>query len=409
MSVIGYITSEGMTKTIEAASNEGWFIKPTKFSLSANEGILTKNRTMADMEEIWYENWIGGREVNAPESISFLCVIPPEQSSYITEIKEVYLLAEDNDSNEFLLYIGQPSSPISYDPSGTTRLRLQVTIANVDLESAYQFIYTQQQEIESHNINPESHPDFIRKFKKIGYPVQQIDHTYKGQYLDEYPTINPIVIDRDVVFYNAVDGEYQQAIADGTNKEDAIGIADIDTDWEIVTTSGLISTVYHEAPYSFPNDSVVYLSDTDLGKLTLTNTKVPIGIHIKDGLIYLLPAPGILKRIGIEPGGMSGKSYFTSTDIYAKENYTVIADLTSSGFTVYLPATPDSGSVVKVVDAKGKSRSNNLTIDGQGASINGSTEDFIIDVNFSIMNFIYDGDGNNWLADLGGSTFSLDI
>jgi len=47
--IIGKFTNEGLTKTIEAVGNEGWFIYPTKFGVTDIKGDLDANRTVGDI------------------------------------------------------------------------------------------------------------------------------------------------------------------------------------------------------------------------------------------------------------------------------------------------------------------------------------------------------------------------
>jgi hypothetical protein len=397
-----------MSKTIEAAGNEGWIIKPAKFSLSATAGVLSSKRTMMDMEQVWYNEWLGGREALKPDSIIFLCVIPPKQTEQIMDIAEVYITAEDMEGNDFLLYVGQPASPLSYNPDSTTTLRMQVTLANVDLERNWQFVYTQHKEIQDHNIDQNAHPDWARKFKKIGYPLYFVDHYYRGQFFDEYPSIDSEVENGDFVYLSSTDRKYYRAIAEEGEKSMVIGIVDKTDDWQVVLTGGLVQTAYHLPPYELPESGVLYLSESEYGKATNINTFVPLGVHIEAGLMILFPSPGLLKYAGIEPGGMSGRPLIANNSVYVNGNNTVLADASGGGFEIFLPLSPFMGDCVKIIDSKGKARSNNLIVRGQGAFINGSLEDFIIDVNFSVVNFIHDG-GNNWIIDLGGTFFSLDI
>ncbi len=157
MAVIGLVTNSGLTKSIQAASHEGWHIFPTGFAVASTAGVLDANRDYSTLEPTWYSAPISGKVDMSPNTIQCNCTIPPGQSLTVEEINEIYLLAEDIYSNPFLLFLAQPETSIFYDPSGSVSLRLQITIANIDITSLYEFNYTQANEISDHNVDPNAH------------------------------------------------------------------------------------------------------------------------------------------------------------------------------------------------------------------------------------------------------------
>ncbi len=405
MATIGLVTTEGFSKSLAAASNEGWVIRPTKFAISETKGEFTATRRIADIEPVWYENWISGREIISANSIMFFCAIPPEQGGNVQRnINEIYLYAEDNEGELFLLWLAQPENTVIYEPSGTTRMRLQVTIANLNITDIYQFVYTQAQEIEAHNIDPNAHPDFQRRFETMGYAINPDNYEFAGQLTDETPIFDSAVEDGDMVYFNVASEKYERALIDGTSRSYPTGVAAISDLYKGVRSGGFIQTFYHEDPYLFPSDSIVYLSTIDAGKLTLERTNMPLGVHLSNGLIYFAPAAGYLKRANI--GGMARNSVYTDNDYNASNLDTILADLSTGSFGVYLPASPVEGDIIRVIDSRGYAKENNLTIFGQGAAINQSFEDFVVDVNFAMISFLYDSRENNWLVDLGGARFT---
>lgn len=404
MANIGIVTTEGLNKSMEAASNEGWTIKPNKFALSETKGLLDKTRSMVDLEPIWHTNWIGGRQVLSPESIMFFCSVSPEQTQDQMDINEIYLFAEDTGGEDFLLYIAQPENPVVYDPTGTTRFRLQVTIANLNIGAIYQFVYSQAQEIDAHNVDPLAHPDYQLRFETMGYPLNFDNHSYGGQLTDELPVFGPNVEHGDVIYYDITNTRYDRAIADSTEKERAIGLASIAPLYKAVRSGGYVQTEYHLAPHNFSNDTVIYLSDIDPGKITTNRTNVPLGVHMYAGLCYFPPSAGYLKWANI--GGSGRNPVYADNDVNANPRDTIMADLTNNPFTVFLPNSPKDGDVVRVIDTKGLARVNNLSINGHGSAINKEFSNFIIDINYAMLSFVYDSGGNNWLVDLGGSRFA---
>lgn len=177
MAVIGLVTNEGLSKSIEAELNVGWKIHPLRFAVSATAGDLSATRTYASMNTLWYDHAIGGVVDMSPNTLQFSCTIPPGAVGSLEDINEIYLIAQDNFAVDFLLGIGQPEDTIVYDPSGSINLRLQITIVNVDISSVYQFDYTQAVEISEHNIDPNSHPDLRALLTSFGGKTVYVDTT----------------------------------------------------------------------------------------------------------------------------------------------------------------------------------------------------------------------------------------
>lgn len=405
MATTGLVTTLGFTKSIEAAGNEGWVIRPTKFALAETRGEFLGTRSMTDLEATWHTAWISGRQVLSPNSIMFFCAVPPEQGgNQQRDINEIYLFAEDINGDSFLLWLAQPDDTVIYDPSGTTRLRLQVTIANLNIGATFQFVYTQAQEIEAHNIDPLAHPDYQERFESMGYPINFDNHAYVGQLADEVPVFAAAVEDGDIVYWDVANARYDRALADLTSKSHAIGMARISELYNAVRSGGYVQTFLHEAPYNIPNDTVIYLSAVNPGKITIDRTNIPLGIHMHSGLCFFPPSAGYLKWANI--GGSGRNPVYATENIYANNLDTIMANLEGGSFTVYLPSSPRDGDIVRAIDTKGLARTNNLIVNGQGAAINNELEDFIVDVNYAILSFIYDVRENNWLVDLGGSRFT---
>lgn len=82
----------------------------------------------------------------------------------------------------------------------------------------------------------------------------------------------------------------------------------------------------------------------------------------------------------------------------------IIADTTTTAFTITLPATPSTGDSVTIADANNWSI-NNLTIDRNGSTIEGLSDNFILDIKGIVVDFVYDG--TTWeIFSLGGSSAS---
>jgi len=163
MAVAGVITNEGLYKAIEAMSKAGWKIYPYKFAISEELSDLAETRTYDSMNDTWFMADISGRVVINVHTIEFLCNIPPNSTVEAMYIREVYIIGLDEAGKPFLLAIGQATGDAIYDPSGSVKLRIQISIQNLNMVDLFVFKYTQAQEIFDHNNDPNAHPDLLFK------------------------------------------------------------------------------------------------------------------------------------------------------------------------------------------------------------------------------------------------------
>lgn len=105
------------------------------------------------------------------------------------------------------------------------------------------------------------------------------------------------------------------------------------------------------------------------------------------------------------PTEFAVKSYVDATNgIWTNKsaNYTavkydrIIADTTSSAFTVTLPATPAVGDWVQIIDGASKFATNKLTVGRNGNKIMGLAENLDMDVNNTSVVFVYQGTAQGW-------------
>ncbi|MDK1290229.1 DUF4815 domain-containing protein [Pseudoalteromonas umbrosa] len=164
MAVIGVITNEGLSQTINAANKEGWNIYPTKFAISTNKGSLSPSRDTDSVGTLWFEAPVTSRRVISDNSIEFICNIPPNATNEDKEIGEIYLFGESSDDTpqEFLLALGQPSQALTYYFDGSISLRLIVTLTNINISDLFVFQYEDSVDIDEHNMDPDAHPKLIK-------------------------------------------------------------------------------------------------------------------------------------------------------------------------------------------------------------------------------------------------------
>lgn len=298
MAVIGKITNVGLTKSIEAQASEGWKIYPTSFGVSDVQGELSVNRTTANT--MWYQASISSRVVLAPNSIVFICTVPPSVTPVNKEVKEVYIFAKDQLNNDFLLALGQPNTTIIYDKSGSLTFRLIITLANVQIGDLYEFHYTQATEISEHDNDPNAHPDLQDAIAKAGIFVHDTEHEYRGQFWDEFAVLDASVADKKLVYKKASDSKYYPAIADSSEKQIVVGISDTSRDKDYVIHSGLVQTSLTTDP-----GVELYLSVSSAGDFTTDVTPVKVGVSMGDGVVLL----------GTVGGGAGGGGDISGEDI----------------------------------------------------------------------------------------------
>ena len=72
-------------------------------------------------------------------------------------------------------------------------------------------------------------------------------------------------------------------------------------------------------------------------------------------------------------------------------------DCSSGVVTVTLPASPDMGSEVRVIDATGNAATNNITIGRNGSKINGADSDLTLDINRAAIGLVYYNTAQGWI------------
>jgi hypothetical protein len=89
--------------------------------------------------------------------------------------------------------------------------------------------------------------------------------------------------------------------------------------------------------------------------------------------------------------GKKNSTWLTKTANYtASAGDQILADTTSSAFTITLPASPQAGASVVIADGNDWGV-NNLTVARNGSTIEGTAEDVILDVQNITASFVYSG------------------
>ena len=100
-------------------------------------------------------------------------------------------------------------------------------------------------------------------------------------------------------------------------------------------------------------------------------------------------------------GGGGGSTSYTAitSNTTAAAGDAYLANTTSGGFTVTLPASPSEGDTVVVADSGGTWATNTLSVDRNGENIMGSATNLTCNVNGAVVSLIYSGvTANGWIA-----------
>ena len=99
-------------------------------------------------------------------------------------------------------------------------------------------------------------------------------------------------------------------------------------------------------------------------------------------------------------GSSLGAPIIIAANYGASSGQFLYADCSSTSFTVTLPATPDTGDIIKLVGINWAV--NNLIVARNGETIEGAAEDLIVDVDDVTIELIYDGSTWQIFANIGG-------
>ena len=135
----------------------------------------------------------------------------------------------------------------------------------------------------------------------------------------------------------------------------------------------------------------------DLDKPISTATQAALDLKLADA-----PSDGTeyLRKNGawVNPTGGGGVSWSIKSGTYnAVAGDFLAADLSSAGFTINLPASPNVGDHVGFKTDPNAS-TNNLTVGRNGSNINGSANDLTCDVNNAEFTLVYVSASQGWVV-----------
>ena len=98
------------------------------------------------------------------------------------------------------------------------------------------------------------------------------------------------------------------------------------------------------------------------------------------------------EQIAFKNGGMNFSQINNQSSNYDLiiSDFIVVGDTTSSAITFTLPALPNTGDTYVLKDGGGNASTNNLTINGNGSNIDGSST-YIISTNYGCITVVFNG------------------
>ena len=97
---------------------------------------------------------------------------------------------------------------------------------------------------------------------------------------------------------------------------------------------------------------------------------------------------------------MSDEGTYVVTTTYTAENGDgILADTSSSAWTLTLPATPSVGDVIGISDSNSTFDTNNLTVANNSSKIHGVAESLVVDLKDASFLLVYTGSTTGWKLD----------
>jgi hypothetical protein len=188
------LTSIGLEKSQDAASNAGFFIQPTTFGVSNVKGIFSSSRTAPN--PMWFQGGISAVEKIDANTLAFHCDLTEDAYNADANIAEIYLFALDKDNKEFLLCLGQTSG-IMYIAGNRTSITLIINIVNFDILSTFKYTNSAAKDIEEHDVNINAHPYLLSLITNTRGAIVNVISDYTAIVSDNIfcdTTDNPITI-----------------------------------------------------------------------------------------------------------------------------------------------------------------------------------------------------------------------
>ena len=111
------------------------------------------------------------------------------------------------------------------------------------------------------------------------------------------------------------------------------------------------------------------------------------------GKTVTLPADAVKAHTGVWSNTVVTADFTVTNQAYWQGYF---IDTTSNTVTITLPASPDDGDIIKIIDIGANASTNNIIIDGNSKNIQGSNSNYNISINRTGTEFIF-LTGNGWI------------
>jgi hypothetical protein len=156
--------------------------------------------------------------------------------------------------------------------------------------------------------------------------------------------------------------------------------------------SNVTNTIAIGTNFNVSGSNKIYLGSslqaTVLGKATANSTATNVLVRNPSGEIETRTI-GSLNQVNIRV--ITSNTTTTSTD------HVILTTTASSGLTITLISTPVDGQVVVIKDKSGNANVKNITINGGGKNIDGSSS-AVINTNYGAAKLVYSSSENAWFS-----------
>lgn len=364
------------------SSEAGINLSFNKFKLAATYGLIESSRT--SQTNIKFADVVtSATKYEDGDSVGYQVTLRISSGALSTpfNIEEVGLYSNNN-GVDVLSWVGKPDVAIAYTSKTDVTIVVLIPIEDQDIKID---VDTNPKRLSDHNNDINSHPYLKNLLKDAGL----LDNRSDGKM---FLQINDVNITSPVVgnfYYKAVDGRFSPALADGTDKANAVGFyTETDATHKYIRFGGLYTKVG-----AFETGKVYYLSTETAGGLTTESYSgaVKIGTGLDSNTLYV----DIDKSPSESSSGGEFLEYQTLLQDSSEfsELYYDVFKTTNSVVSTGVYSSPDSmytltnnqtvltGNILEGVDADDdffvyQSSTNNLQLE---YSINGGTTFVISD------------------------------
>lgn len=263
-----FITREGVRQARNVSVNPGWYLTPYECRITESRSEITSNRTTASMStNLWYSEKFSGVVADSNEnSLIHTVVVPPVIAGQDGERRygEIYFVYKNYQGDEFLYAIAAPKEEVNWIPGISQQFYFSFILSNADVETDFVINYTYPQEIESHNIRPDSHPELLAR-----------DGSRTATGILTYDQLKQFTQDNQIVNKKYIDDGMNEIWSDIKNYYNVL--PNVDT-IELETNS--LNTITPEGPVTFVLPDVS--SDNELNQI-LVQVNLPVVYSLNVG------------------------------------------------------------------------------------------------------------------------------